>query len=83
MTRRSWAPTPGEALIGLDQLDGLRHPLKLALAEQGLRPVAIHVDARGALIHRPLDLGIAAGGVGVDLGNPLHLAAALPVVEDE
>ena len=72
----------GDALLGFDQLDGLADLLELALGEQGLGGVAGDVDARGALINRLLDLGVAAVGVEADLGNPLHLAAALPVVEE-
>jgi hypothetical protein len=33
------------------------------------------VDARGALIDRPLNLRIAAGGIGVNLGEPPHPTA--------
>ena len=72
----------GDALLGLNQLDGLADLLKLTLGEQDFGGVARDVDARGALINRLLDLGIAAAGIEADLGKPLHFAAALPVVEE-
>ena len=42
----------GDALLGLDQLDGLADFFKVALVEQGLGGVARQVDAGGAFINR-------------------------------
>ena len=81
MTRKSWAPTPAMRFLALINWTVSPTFSNFSLLQQRLGLIAGNVNADRAFIHRLLDLGIAAVGVEPDLGKPLHLAAALPMLE--